>query len=309
MQIKVFVDGQEGTTGLQINQRLGKRDDIELLEIDPALRKDSTERQKLINQSDVVFLCLPDEAAIEAVKLCDNSDTIIIDASTAHRVNPKWAYGLPELSNELRKKISESKSIANPGCYATGANCIIYPLVAMGILPPDYPLSIHAVSGYSGAGKRLIAIYEDDKRDSSLIYPRQYALGLTHKHLPEIEKISGLAAPPLFNPLICDYYAGMEVSVPLFTNLLNNTDKKGIYQALKDHYADQTFIRVEMPADDLFLSAGEHTDTNFLTIYVCGNDQQLTLVSVLDNLGKGASGAAVQNMNIALGLDETLSLI
>lgn len=305
MTVKVFIDGQEGTTGLQLHSRLSLRDDIELLTIEADLRKDAARRSELINTADVVFLCLPDDAAKEAVALCQNTETIIIDASTAHRTNDAWTYGLPELSPVQRTAIAGAKRIANPGCYATGAICLLYPLVAAGVLPADYPTTIHAVSGYSGAGKRAIAEYEAENRSPLLEYPRGYGLNLQHKHLPEISKLAGLSQTPIFNPLICDYYAGMEVSVPLHLSGLNgNISRDDIYDLLARHYAGEHFVRVMPLPEDGFLPAGLNTNSNFLNIYVLGNESQITLVSILDNLGKGASGAAVQNMNIALGLDE-----
>ncbi len=308
MTIKVFIDGQEGTTGLQLQQRLALRDDIQLLFIEAELRKDNKARAELINSADVVFLCLPDDAAKEAVSLCHNEHTIIIDASTAHRTNDDWAYGLPELSSAHRAAIAGAKRIANPGCYATGAIVLLYPLINAGILPVDYPLSLHATSGYSGAGRKAIEQYENSNRDPLLTYPRLYGLTLQHKHLPEIAKISGLAHQPLFNPLICDFYAGMEVALPLYLCGLNKeVSKDDIYALLQEHYAKEHFIRVAPLPSDGFIPAGINTGTNYLNIYVAGNDSQITLVSVLDNLGKGASGAAVQNMNIALGLPEQTS--
>ena len=310
MTYQVFIDGQSGTTGLHLQERLATRTDINLLHIAETERKDIHRRQELINEADIVFLCLPDAAAIEAVELCNNEKTIIIDASTAHRTNDQWVYGLPELSPDYRQKIATAKRIANPGCYATGANCILFPLRQAGILPADYPVTIHAVSGYSGGGKTMIHDYEAESPNKDLIYTRPYALGLKHKHLPEIQKVSGLDQPPIFNPQVGDFYAGMTVSIPLYSHLLyNHPGQKEVFEALMEHYKGEKFITVKEPPESGFLSAGENTGSNFLTIYVCGNDQQITLTSVLDNLGKGASGAAVQNMNIALGLNEELSLI
>lgn len=309
MSYKVFIDGHSGTTGLHLQERLATRCDIELLTIAEAERKDARRRQELINKADIVFLCLPDAAAIEAVELCQNEQTIIIDASTAHRTDEKWVYGLPELSPAYRQQIATSKRIANPGCYATGANCILYPLRHAGILPADYPVTIHAVSGYSGGGKTMIADYESKQRQEELLYTRPYALGLQHKHLPEIQKVSSLAQPPIFNPQVGDFYAGMTVSIPLYSHLLyNHPGQKEVFAALAEHYKEERFITVKEAPSGGFIYAGENTGSNFLTIYVYGNEQQITVTSVLDNLGKGASGAAVQNMNIALGLNEEISL-
>lgn len=310
MTYQVFIDGQAGTTGLHLQERLSQRQDISLLQISDEQRKNPRRRQELINAADIVFLCLPDAAAIEAVSLCSNPQTIIIDASTAHRTNDQWVYGLPELSPEQRRRIGQAKRIANPGCYATGANCILYPLRQAGILPADYPVTIHAVSGYSGGGKSMISDYQAEPRRNELSYTRPYALGLAHKHLPEIQKISGLAMPPVFNPQVGDFYAGMTVSVPLYSHLLyNNPGQKEVFSALAEHYKKERFVTVQEAPESGFLCAGANTGSNFLTIYVCGNERQITVTSVLDNLGKGASGAAVQNMNIALGLDESLSLL
>ena len=243
------------------------------------------------------------------MELCQNEQTIIIDASTAHRTDEKWVYGLPELSPAYRQQIATSKRIANPGCYATGANCILYPLRHAGILPADYPVTIHAVSGYSGGGKTMIADYESKQRQEELLYTRPYALGLQHKHLPEIQKVSSLAQPPIFNPQVGDFYAGMTVSIPLYSHLLyNHPGQKEVFAALAEHYKEERFITVKEAPSGGFIYAGENTGSNFLTIYVYGNEQQITVTSVLDNLGKGASGAAVQNMNIALGLNEEISL-
>ena len=306
---KIYIDGKEGTTGLQIYERLGARDDLELLLIDDAKRKDNNERRQLINAAGIVFLCLPDAAAIEAVKLCENPYTRIIDASTAHRTNDAWAYGFPELSKAQRNAIAKSKRVANPGCYATGMLAITAPLVACGILPQDYPLVVQAVSGFSGAGKKGVAQYEDDSRDKSLKSPRQYGLSQAHKHLPEMQKLAELTRAPIFNPYICDFYAGMTVSVPLHTGLLGgNATADTVFAALSKQYENERFVSVCREPDDGFIPATGNTDTNNLTIYVCGNAERVTVVSSLDNLGKGASGAAVQNMNIMLGLPEETGL-
>jgi N-acetyl-gamma-glutamyl-phosphate reductase len=309
MAIKVFIDGQDGTTGLQLKDRLQKRPDIDLLEIDPERRKDVSSRKALLNEAQVAFLCLPDAAAIEAAALVESGQTVLIDASTAHRVNESWAYGFPELSPAQRAKIASSKRIANPGCYATGMIAIAAPLTAAGILPKDYPLSVHAVSGYSGAGKKGIAQYEDENRDQSLKSPREYGLNQAHKHLPEMTRFSGLSLEPVFNPYVCDYYAGMTVSLPLHLGLLKRgTTPQSVFEALRAHYEGSSFIDVRLAPEGGFLPATEHLGTNNLSIYVCGNEKRLTVISSLDNLGKGASGAAVQNMNIALGLDENAYL-
>ena len=306
---KIFIDGSEGTTGLQLQARLSLRKDIELLHIEEELHRDPARRKELMAQADIVILCLPDAAAIEAVELCDEN-TVIIDASTAHRVAEGWTYGLPELSALQRGKIAESKRIANPGCYATGAICILAPLVECGILPADYPVTINAISGYSGGGKKMIAAYEAENRDDKFQYSRAYGLSLHHKHLPEITKISGLKRSPVFLPQVCNFYKGMAVSVPLYCSMLNGAvGTADVYNALSKHYEGQTFINVEYAPESGFINSGKNSGTNMLTIYVCGNNDQLVLTSILDNLGKGASGAAMQNMNIALGLDEAAYLL
>lgn len=306
---KVFIDGQEGTTGLQLAERLAGRDDVEVLKIDDALRKDEAERARLMNQSDLVFLCLPDAAAVEAVKLVTNPGTRVIDASTAHRVAPGWAYGFPELSKDHRAAVAGGMRIANPGCYATGFNAIVYPLVKLGLIDPGIRLSCHAVSGYSGAGKKGIAQYENPERAQEFDSPRLYALNLNHKHLPEMRNVSGLTHTPLFNPLVCDYYAGMSVSVPLWSaQFEKSVSPDSLREALAEFYEGAKLISVFGAPEGGFLPANLLTGTDRLNLYVTGNAEQLTLTAVLDNLGKGASGAAVQNMNIALGLDEYKSL-
>lgn len=309
--IKVFIDGKEGTTGLQIYERLGKRDDIQLITLPEELRKDINARRECLNNADICFLCLPDAAAIEAAELVTNPNTRIIDASTAHRTNSDWVYGLPELSAERREKIRNAKRVANPGCYATGFISLVAPLVKAGIVASDYPFVAHAVSGYSGAGKKAIAQYECADRDISLSSPREYALTLSHKHLPEMVKECGLSEKPIFNPYICDFYCGMCVSVPLFSRLMvKKYTVNEIRGYFAEYYVRQNFIKVVNDNDiPSFLPANELANTNMLKIYVSGNGEQILLASVFDNLGKGASGAAVQNMNIMCGLDERTSLM
>lgn len=316
MKTKIFIDGKEGTTGLKIFERFKNRDDLEILLINEDKRKDSAERAKLINSSDITFLCLPDAAAREAVSLVDkdNNHTRIIDASTAHRTNPDWAYGFPELSNYHREKIKTSNRVAVPGCYASGFVSLVYPLVKTGIIPADYPVSAHAVSGYSGAGKKMIAVMEGDNKPFECYSPRQYALAQQHKHLPEMQKICGLRFPPMFNPIVDDYFSGMVVSVPIQTRTLpDKPTMNDIYNVFKKHYDGQHFVKVmeaggETTLSDGFLAANTLADTNNMQIFVLGNDEQILLCSRLDNLGKGASGAAVQCMNIMLGLDEKTGL-
>ncbi|MBN1532331.1 MAG: N-acetyl-gamma-glutamyl-phosphate reductase [Spirochaetes bacterium] len=315
MTIRVFVDGQEGTTGLRIHERLAARSDIELLQIDPERRKDPGARRGLLNAADVAFLCLPDDAARESVSLVTNGSTRIIDASTAHRTDPSWAYGLPELSREQRDAVASSKRVAVPGCHATGFVIPLYPLVRLGVVPEDYPVTCQSLTGYSGGGKKLIAAYEGPGADrESLKYFRSYALGLSHKHLPEMHRYSGLAFPPLFTPVVGDFYVGMSISVPLQARLLSKrVSAADVREMLASYYRGERFVRVmpfesESLLDGGFFKMQECNDTNLLDIFVFGNDRQILLVSRLDNLGKGASGAAVQNMNIMLGLDEATGL-
>ena len=312
--IKVFIDGKEGTTGLQIVERIKKRADIEFLEIDEEKRKDPEERKKLINASDYTFLCLPDVAAKEAVSLCENSHTKIIDASTAHRTNQDWAYGLPELSKTHREKIKNSNRVAVPGCYASGFNAIVYPLIKGGILPPYYPVTCTAVSGYSGAGKKAISLYEGPDKTDEMNSPRMYALEQKHKHLKEMKEISGLSYSPMFVPIVDDYYNGMLVSIPVpLRTVPRRISTQQIWEYMYNYYKDERFVQVPqflgegtIEKDHLF--ANTLIGTNTMQIFVCGNEEQVLFVSRLDNLGKGASGAAVQCMNIMMGIDEGTGL-
>ena len=309
-KFKVFIDGEAGTTGLRINEILKDRDDIILLSINPDLRKDPEERRKLINESDIAFLCLPDDAARESVALLDpnNKHTKIIDTSTAHRTLECFAYGFPELDDSFRNKIKTNQLIANPGCYASGFISIAYPLVHKNITPSDYPFAITAISGYSGAGKKGIAQYEDSNRNVEFDAPRLYGMGQTHKHLKEMKAIVGLDQEPLFSPYVCDFYSGMIVTVPLFVNKLNKKmTAKEVHEFFSDYYKDSVFVRVapfnEKGTEDGFLAANRLSDKDYLEIYVAGNDDRISITACLDNLGKGASGAAIECMNIALGLD------
>lgn len=307
----VFIDGKEGTTGLQIYDRISKREDIKLITLPEELRKDVNARKECLNSADISFLCLPDAAAKEAVSLVSSPNARIIDASTAHRTNPDWVYGLPEISSERRELIANANRLANPGCYATGFITLVAPLVKGGLVSADYPFVCHALSGYSGAGKKGIAQYEDENRDVSLSSPRHYALGLKHKHIPEMVNECGLAFAPVFAPIICDFYCGMCVSVPVYTRLMGKKyTVNDVRKYFAEYYASQNFIKVVEENDiPTYLAANKLAGSNMLEIYVSGNEEQIMLFSVLDNLGKGASGAAVQNMNIMLGLDERTSLI
>ena len=315
MAVKVFIDGKEGTTGLKIFERFAKRSDLEIIEIDEEKRKDSSERAKCINASDFTFLCLPDAASIEAVSLCTNPKTRIIDASTAHRVNPAWAYGFPELDKSFREKIEKSNRVANPGCYASGFNAIAYPLVKSGIMPKDYPVCANAVSGYSGAGKKAIALYEADGRNFELDSPRLYALTQGHKHLPEMKIIPGHEYEPIFNPYVCDYFQGMTVTIGLFTRLLaKKVTAKDVWEMFASHYEGCNFVKVagfmgEGTLAEPFIPANTLANTNMMEVFVYGNDDRICVTTRLDNLGKGASGAAVQSLNIMMGIDETTGLV
>ena len=307
----IYIDGKEGTTGLQIYERLGGRDGINLLLINDDKRKDLPERKKLLNAADIVFLCLPDDAAKEAVGLIDNPATRVIDASTAHRTAHGWVYGFPELHGQ-REKIKSAKCVANPGCYATGFISLVRPLIELGILPQDYPLTCHALSGYTGAGKKAIAQYEAQDRKEELDSPRHYAVGLAHKHLPEMAAMCSLAHAPVFSPIICDYPQGMVVTVPLYLGMLNGKQSiNSLRTAYESYYKGETLVALR-PADAPacgFIGANNLAGKDGLQIFVNGNDEQVVLTARLDNLGKGASGAAVQNMNLMLGLCETEGLV
>ena len=304
----IFIDGKEGTTGLQIIDRLAERTDVRVITLPEELRKDPQARRERINAADVVFLCLPDAAARESVSLCENEKVKIIDASTAHRTDPAWAYGFPELSAEHRRKVGSSRRIAVPGCHASGFVSLVYPLVRGGIAAPDYHFVCYSVTGYSGGGKKMIAEYEAEDRSVLLDSPRQYALTQTHKHLPEMQAVCGLEYAPVFSPIVSDYYCGMCVTVPLHARLLH---KKMSVNALKEHfaeyYASSNFVKVT--DFEPYMAADALAGSNELHIAVAGNDERPLLIALFDNLGKGASGAAVQCMNIALGLDERTSLL
>lgn len=306
---KVYIDGKEGTTGLQIYDRLAGRDDIELLLIEEEKRKDTQERRKLINQSDIVFLCLPDAAAAEAVELAENPSTRIIDASTAHRTAEGWAYGIPELSDSHRKLVETSKRVANPGCHATGFITAVYPLTAAGIIPADYPLTVFSLTGYSGGGKKMIAEYEAPEKPELYNTPRVYGLNLKHKHLPEMKKICGLDFPPVFCPVVDDYYKGMAVTVMIQNRLLKKkVSAEEIHQVIFQHYTDCSMITVHPFGYDGMIGAGTMAGKDSLELIVNGHGDQTIVTALFDNLGKGASGAAVQNMNLMLGFEETKGL-
>ncbi len=314
MVFKVFVDGQEGTTGLRIHEMLARRADIEVLRIDADKRKDAAERARLLNAADVAFFCLPDAAAREAAALVTNPHTCLIDASSAHRTAPGWAFGLPELAADQRQKIRAAKRISNPGCHASSFILLLRPLVDAGVVPADLAISASSISGYSGGGKKMIEQYEA-AGNAILDSPRPYGLNLAHKHIPEMMAHTGLTTRPLFMPIVARFYKGLAVSVPLhFSQLRAGTDGAAVQRALTERYAGERFIRV-MPLSDpaVFESGGYFdvqacNDSNRCDIFVFANDSQAILMARLDNLGKGASGAAVQAMNVHLGLDEGLGL-
>ena len=301
---KVFIDGSAGTTGLKIFDRLSKRADVELITLPDEKRKDVCEREKAINSADVVFLCLPDAAAIEAVSLVKNENVKIIDTSTAHRTNPGWTYGFSELG--LKDKIASSRFIANPGCHASGFIALVKPLIDKGLLSKDAKLTCFSVTGYTGGGKKMIEGYENSNRSPLLAAPRQYGLTQNHKHLPEMSKITGLNNLPIFCPIVSDYARGMEVTVPLFVSDINGTIDD-VKKTLKEYYTGK-IVRYVDEHEDGFLSANAMSGSDGMQISVFGNEERILLVSRFDNLGKGASGAALQNMNIILGVDETLGL-
>lgn len=310
MKTKVYIDGQSGTTGLQIYDRIGARDDLELLRIDEDKRHDVEERRKYLNAADIVFLCLPDDGAREAVSLIENPHVRVIDASTAHRTAEGWVYGFPELSPQQRAAIASSRRVANPGCHATGLISSVAPLVRMGILPKDYPVTCYSLTGYSGGGKKMIAAYEAENRPEKLSAPGIYGLTLRHKHIPEMQKMTGLLYPPVFMPVVDDYYKGMAGTVMLQNRLLNGQPTaEDICERLQEYYEKEHFVHVAPFGEhDKTIYANQLAGTNRLELIVCGYEEQTSITALFDNLGKGASGAAVQNMNIMLGLEETVGL-
>ena len=313
MSTRVFVDGQEGTTGLRIHEYLAERRDVEVLHAAPELRKDAAERSRLLNAADVAFLCLPDAAARAAAALVSNPATCLIDASTAHRTASDWVYGLPELAPDQRAKLRASKRIANPGCHATGFILLVRPLVDAGLIPQSAALSASSITGYSGGGKKMIAQYEAGG-DARLLSPRPYALGLTHKHLPEMTAHSRLETRPVFTPIVGNFLKGLSLTVPLhLAEARRGTTPEHLHAALAERYEGERFVRVmplrdEATLDDGYFDVQACNDSNRVELFVYGNDTQVLLMARLDNLGKGASGAAVQCMNVHLGIDEGTGL-
>ena len=305
---KVFIDGKAGTTGLRIYERLGGRTDIEMITIPEAYRKDEKARRDAINSADVAFLCLPDAAAREAVAMVDNPNTVIIDTSTAHRTDPAFAYGFPELSPSFEEKIKNSKRIAVPGCHASGFIALVHPLIASGILSASARLTCHSITGYSGGGKKMIGEYESPERDPLLGAPRQYGLTQEHKHLKEMKAITGLSSAPIFCPIVADFYSGMVVTVPLFKEDVGGASPAALAEIYRSLYRGPVVSYVDDMSEEGFLSGAGLSGKDGMQISVLGNDDRILLVARYDNLGKGASGAAVENLNIVLGLEKTLGL-
>lgn len=306
---KVFIDGSAGTTGLRILERLSEREDVELIRLSEELRKDDAARKAALNECDIAFLCLPDQAAREAVAMLENENVVVLDTSTAHRTSPGWAYGFPELSKEHFDKVASSKRIAVPGCHASGFIALTYPLVEKGIISKDALLTCHSITGYSGGGKSMIAQYEDSERDVLLDSPRQYALGQTHKHLPEMTAVTGIKNAPVFCPIVSDFYSGMAVTVPLFASQLENGyTVKDIKEAYREKYSTEIVKFSEGIDEGGLIAANALSGKDSMQITVSGNDERILLIARYDNLGKGASGAALECMNISMGSTPSLQL-
>ncbi len=304
---RVFIDGSAGTTGLRIRERLSARSDIELILLDEAVRKEPAARRDALNAADIAFLCLPDDAARAAVALAEGSAVRIIDTSTAHRTAPGWAYGMPELAGQ-RARVASSNRVANPGCHASGFIALVAPLVRSGVLARDAKLTCFSLTGYSGGGKKMIAEYEGDERSPLLDAPRQYGLSQAHKHLPEMAAVCGLDSPPVFCPIVADFYSGMEVSVPLFGEWVEGGLAR-VREVLRDAYPGPVIRFAESAGEGGFLSAGAFSGRDDMEVSVAGSDARMVLTARFDNLGKGASGAAIQNMNLLMGVEETKGLV
>lgn len=306
----VFIDGKEGTTGLRIYDRLAQRADIRLKTLPEEVRKDPAHRKEMLNACDIAFLCLPDAAAREAVSMIENPDVVVLDTSTAHRTEPDWTYGFPELSDELTERIAHAHRIAVPGCHASGFIALVRPLIEAGLIAPDVRLTCHSVTGYSGGGKKMIAEYEADDRDALLGAPRQYGLTQTHKHLKEMQAITGLSSAPIFCPIVADFYSGMAVTVPLFAaDLVGGATVDDVRRVYEQKYAGPLVRYAAEDNENGFYSAAAKSGTDGMTVTVAGNDERILLLARYDNLGKGASGAAVECLNLVLGADPTTGLV
>lgn len=306
---KVFIDGSVGTTGLRIHERLAARDDVELIALPEELRKNERARKEALNVADVAFLCLPDDAAREAAAMVENEHTVVIDTSTAHRTSPQWAYGFPELGDDFREKIVSSKRIAVPGCHASGFIALVQPLVQSGLLAADEWLTCHSITGYSGGGKKMIAEYQAEERAATLVAPRQYALTQRHKHLKEMKAIGGLEHEPIFCPIVSDFYSGMTVTVPLFQAQLGKFGAADVKKLYAERYVGPLVQYAENVDEDGFISAASLSGRDGMRVTVAGNEERILLVAVYDNLGKGASGAAIECMNLVCGVEPTKGLL
>ena len=309
MKKKIFIDGSAGTTGLRIRERLEAREDIEIITLSDEERKDTAARARVLNESDVSFLCLPDDAARESVSLVNNENTVIIDASTAHRTLEGWCYGFPELSPAFAENLKSAKRIAVPGCHASGFIALVYPLIEKGIIDPSTLLTCHSITGYSGGGKKMIAEYESDDRAEIYDAPRQYALGQTHKHLKEMKAITGLGNEPIFCPIVSDFYSGMTVTVPIFASQLNEGyTAEDIKAAYAERYNTELVSYVENADESGLVSGAKLSRKDSMQVSVAGNADRILLIAMYDNLGKGASGAAVECLNFVLGAEKTTGL-
>ena len=306
---KIFIDGKAGTTGLRIYERLESRKDIEIILLSDDERKDPAARKKALNSCDIAFLCLPDDAARESVSMIENDNVVVIDTSTAHRTLDGWCYGFPELSSELDNKLKKAKRIAVPGCHASGFIALAKPLIDAGFISKDELLTCHSITGYSGGGKKMIADYESDERDILLDAPRQYGISQTHKHLKEMQAITGLKSAPIFCPIVSDFYSGMMVTVPIFASQLNDGKTINDIKALFAEKYTSNIVKYEESFDDSgFISAAKLKNSDAMTVTVAGNEERILLIAVYNNLGKGASGAAIECMNVVLEQDKTLAL-